>query len=1059
MRKLKFLLTCLLMASISLVSAQTKTASGTVIAAENGEPIIGASVIVKGSSQGKITDANGKFTIPVPSNATLVISYVGMVSQEVSPGTNMEIVLLTDTKTLDEVVITAMGITRDKKAIGYSSTSVSGEDIADKRTSDVMSSLSGKVAGVQISSSSTDPGASNSVIIRGITSLTPGKNQPLYVVDGVPLNNSAVYSSDELNNGYDFGNGANAVNPDDVANMTILKGAAATALYGSRAAAGVILITTKKGKSQKKGLGIEYNGGVQFESVLRILEMQNEFGMGWNGSHTLKENGSWGPRFDGSKQLWGQVYNNSQRIKSYVAIPDNLKDFFDTGLRYSNSISLNGGTDKSDYFVSFSQLSDNGILPTDADTYDKYTFSARGSHKIDKLTLSTSVNYSNQKNNFSTTGQGFSMINSLYQTPRDVSLIGLSDLSNPFNTPGYYYTPYGVTNPYYSLENNLSVYNAQRFYGKIQLDYDILKYLKATYRLGYDETQSKQELGAPNLKSLYAGTPNASGNLEKEEGSYSQSRAQRREINQDFLLNSNNNFDNFGVNILAGLNVNERKFSSFESAIKGLDIPTWYNLSNSASTPVTSQDESLRRLIGLFGQVDLSWRNMLYLTLTARNDWSSTLPVGNNDFFYPGVTASWAFTETFPVLNNWLTFGKLRAAYGKTGNDADPYMIYPVFAQSSADASGWGKLSFPIGGVNAFTQGNVLGNVNLSPEITTEFEFGTNLIFFNGRISLDASYYNRNSDKQIFSLNMDPATGYTAQNMNLGKIQNKGVELLLSVQPIKTKDITWEITANYTKNKSKVISLPEELGGKSMIYGFTGGTAMWAIVGEPVGVFKAEVPAKDPNGNTIVDASTGIPVPADEYAEIGDMNYKYEMGLGTSVRYKSVTLGVDFDIRQGGIMYSRTKDINTFTGNAIHTTYNDRNTFIVPNSVNKVTDSKGNVSYVENITPVAYDLITDFWGKYSGFDLGSSNLIDKSYVKLRSVILSWDLPNSWFAKTPLNGIKLSAYGNNLFVWTPADNTFIDPEMTSFGNDLSGKFGEYTANPTSRKYGFNLTVKF
>ena len=386
------------------------------------------------------------------SAKTLRVSFVGMQTQEVAIKPNLRVVLKSDAEVLDEVVVTAMGIKRSEKALGYSATSVNSERITETRTSDIMSSLSGKIAGVQISNTSSDPGASNSVIIRGVSSLS-GSNQPLYVVDGVPLNNSAVYSTDGLNSGYDFGNGANAVNPDDVESMTILKGAAATALYGSRAASGVVMITTKTGK-KNKGLGIEYNGGLQWSTILRLPEFQNEFGMGWNGDHTELENGSWGPRFDGSMQLWGNKYENSQKLKPYSPIKNNIKDFFDAGFRYNNSVSFNGATDKSEYYVSFSQISDDGMIPTDADSYDKYTFSARGSHKVKALTFSSSLNYSYQKNKFATTGQGLTMLNSLYQTPRDVSIISLQDQNDIFNSPGYFYTPYGVMNPYYTRWRN-----------------------------------------------------------------------------------------------------------------------------------------------------------------------------------------------------------------------------------------------------------------------------------------------------------------------------------------------------------------------------------------------------------------------------------------------------------------------------------------------------------------------------------------------------------------------------------------------------------------------------
>lgn len=1054
MKKLTFVLLYLIV-NLCTVVAQNVKVTGSVISADDGLPVIGASIVVKGTMMGTVTDYDGKFSLDVPSDSkVLVISYVGMVQQEVSVKPVLKIELKSDTQNLEEVVVTAMGIKRSEKSIGFAATSVGAEEISAKQTGDIMSGLAGKVAGVQISSTSSDPGASNSVVIRGMSSLS-GSNQPLYVVDGVPLSNSAQYSNDGLNAGYDYGNGANAVNPNDVESMTILKGAAATALYGSRAAAGVVLITTKSGQQQKKGIGVEYNGGVQFESVLRLPEMQNEFGMGWNGNHTLLENGSWGPRLDGSMQLWGNPYNNSQKLKPFVALKDNLKDFFDTGLRYSNNVAFNAGNENGNYYVSFSQLSNDGIIPTDADTYDKYTFSTRGSYKVKDLTISSSVNYTTQKNNFAQTGQGLTMINSIYQIPRDVSIIGLKDLNDPFNQMDYYFTPYGVMNPYYILENAKNEYKADKIFGKMQLDYDFLKYFRATYRIGLDATNSENKIGTPEMFAS-EGTPNY-GQI-KTPGTVKKEMVRQRELNHDFLVTFDMPVSDFHINALAGLNVNERTYSRQTSSIEGLDIPTWYNLSNSASTPIAKEYEYKRRLVGLFGQAEVGYKSMLYLTLTARNDWSSTLPEGNRGFFYPGVTGSFIFTELMPEESkDILSFGKVRLAWGQTGNDANVYMIDPYFQQ--ADVSlGFGNIKFPLKGVNAFTEGNTLGNPTLSPEITTEFEVGGNLSFFNGRISIDGSYYSRTSDKQIFSLNMDPSTGYTYQNINLGEISNKGVELLVSLTPVQTRDFKWDVTWNFTKNNSKVVSLPEELGGSSLIYGFSGGTGMYAVVGQPLGMFKAEVVERDPNGNVVVNQSTGIPVTKTDFEFVGDMNYDYEMGISTTLSYKGFSLGADLDIRQGGLMFSRTKNINYFVGNAIQTAYNDRNTFIVPGSVNKVVAEDGTVSYKENTTPVPSGQIYDYWDK--GATQGDSkDLIDKSYIKLRSLVFGWELPKKWLRNTFLTDVKLSVFGNNLFVWTPSENTFIDPEMTSFGNDLEGRFGEYSANPSTRKYGFNVMVKF
>ncbi|WP_300725828.1 SusC/RagA family TonB-linked outer membrane protein [uncultured Bacteroides sp.] len=1070
-RKMMLLLTMLLI-SIGLVNAQTSKVTGNVISDEDGLPVVGASVLVKGTNVGTITDVDGNFVLGnVPSTAKqLVISYIGLQTQEVAIQPNLKIVLLADSKQLDEVVVTAMGMKRSEKALGYSATSIGPDKITETRTSDVMSGLAGKVAGVQISSTSSDPGASNSVVIRGVSSLS-GSNQPLYVVDGVPLNNSALYSTDALNSGYDFGNGANAVNPDDVENMTILKGAAATALYGSRAAGGVIMITTKSGK-KGKGLGIEYNGGVQWSTVLRLPQMQNEFGMGWYGDKTDIENGSWGPRFDGSMTVWGNVYNNSQKLKPYVAKEDNIKDFFDTGLRYSNSVSFNGATDASSYFVSFSQVSDDGMIPTDADSYDKYTFSARGSHKIKNLTFSSSVNYAYQKNSFATTGQGLSMYNSVMQTPRDISLISMEDQSDPFNTPGYYYTPYGVMNPYYILENYKNEYESERFYGKFQLDYEFLKYFKFTYRFGLDTSTGQKDTGEPNLYALYyEGTPNGEGQgsgspFTGETGSVTEQIIRRREINQDIMVTFDMPINDFHVNALVGFNGNERKSSYLYSSITDLTIPTWYNLSNSSKSPSTNTSESLRRLMGVYGQFEGSWKNMLYLTVTARNDWSSTLPKENRSFFYPGFTGSFIFSEILPEdLKNIITFGKIRAAWGKTGNDADPYMVNPVYSQAGAagywrENTYYSTYRFPFinSGYNAYTVGNTLGSNTLSPEMTTEYEFGLNMAFFNNRLSFDAAYYNRKTDKQIYSLNMDPASGYTYQNTNLGEVENKGVELLVNVTPIQTKDFSWDITWNFTKNWSKVLSLPEEMGGEALIYGLNGGIGMYAVVGEPVGVFKAEVPQRTDDGKIVVNSATGLPVAKEGMQIVGDMNYKYTMGISTTLRYKGISLSADFDIRKGGLMYSRTKDINYFTGNAMQTAYNDRNPFIVPNSVNAITDANGSVTYVENTTPLDNAGIYSYW-EAGGSDMDSAFLIDKSYVKLRSLVLGWDLPKKWLAKTFLKDVRLSVYGNNLFVWTPSSNTFVDPELTSFGNDLEGNYGEWSANPSSRRFGFNVSVKF
>ena len=1056
MKKSLTMLMVSLFLCVGTALAQTKI-TGTVLSQEDGQPIIGAAVKVDGTGIGMLTDVNGKFSLTLPEGKkSLTVSYLGFESKTVTAKNGMRVFLKTDATALEEVVVTAMGIKRSAKALGYSATSLDGEEIAEVRTNDIMSGLAGKVAGVQISTTSSDPGASNSVIIRGVSSLN-GSNQPLYVIDGVPMTNSSVYSSDGLNNGYDFGNGANAVNPDDVENMTILKGAAATALYGSRAANGVILITTKSGKKQN-GVGVEYNGGLQWESVLRLPQSQNDFGMGWYGNKTDDENGSWGPKFDGSMLRYGSIYDYSQKMKSYVAIKDNMKDFFDTGMRYNNSVSFSNATDATTYYVSLSQIHDDGIIPTSADSYTKYTFSANGSQKVKNVTISTALNYAYQKNSFVSTGQGgSSMYNAIMQTPRDISIAEMKDLSDPFNTPGYYYTPYGITNPYWILNNYENKQESERFYGKLQLDYEFLKYFKATYRFGLDTQTRHHNQGEPNLESMFKDTYNADAStIAGATGQVTQQTTRQREINQDFFVTFDMPVSDFNINAVAGFNGNERSYSYLYGHVENLTIPTFFDLSNSSERPEVAQYSQKRRLYGIYGQAELAWKNMAYLTLTARNDWSSTLPKENRSFFYPGVTASFLFSELFKDdLKKIINFGKVRAAWGKTGNDASVYMTQSVYAQASSSSSGWASSSFPFSktGTNAYTAGNTLGSLNLSPEMTTEFELGLNLGFLQNRIVIDFSYYDRKSDKQIFSLAMDPASGYTSMNTNLGKIGNKGIEALITLVPVRTKDFEWAITWNYTKNKNKVISLPEELGGEVNIYGLSGSTGLYAIEGEEMGIFKCYRTKTDGEGHIVVN-NKGIPLQTDDIEKVGSMNYKYQMGIGNTFRYKGVSLGIDFDIRKGGLLYSRTADISYFTGNAMQTAYNDRNPFIIPNSV----QSDGNGGYVENTTPLDPTQIYNFWNN-GGFLSDESFLVDKSYVKLRSVVLSWELPKKWLSGTPLQGVKVSFFGNNLFLWTPSSNTFIDPELTSFGNDLSGNYGEYSANPSSRKFGFNVNVKF
>ena len=1049
--------------SCLLVNAQVKTVTGRVTSADNGEPLIGVSVSVPGTTVGVNTDADGRFTLShIPASAKQIrFSFIGMEAQTLPVKNVMNVALKSNDKVLSGVVVTALGIKRSEKSLGYAASSIKAQDITEVRSADVVSALQGKVAGVTISNTSSDPGASTSVIVRGYSSLA-GSNQPLFVIDGVPMVNEAINSSDELNHNYDFGNGANAINPDDVDDMTILRGAAATALYGSRAANGVIMITTKKGKKREKGLGVTYNGGIQFSNVARLVEMQNMYGQGASGEHVDIENGSWGPRFDGVERVWGRVYDNSQMVKSYKAVKNNIRDYFDTGVTFNNSVAFDGATDKSDYYVALSNVNNNGVYPTRADSYNKYTFTTNGSYKAtNKLTFSSSISYSYQKNNFVSTGQKLNPIFALYNVPRDISITGQKDLNNPFYAPGYYYTPYNATNPYYILKNYLDQATTDKLWGKFQADYNIFDFLKFTYRVGLDYTNNKQRDGIPNMSALWNGTPNWKENSDigQQTGWVYTSDNRYTEINQDFMLNFSKPINqDFNLNALLGLNTNDVKRTFASQEVTGLDLPTWFSTANSGKTPTLVDNTYHKRLVGLYGQVEGSYKDMVFLTLTGRNDWSSTLPKDNRSYFYPGVTASFVFTELLPKdVKDIISFGKVRAAWGKTGNDADWYLTKTVYAQAAASSSGFGTISFPLAGINAFTLSNVMGNSTLKPEMTTEFELGLNMAFFHNRLAFDFSFYNRNTNNQTLSMSLDNATGFGSRNVNIGKIRNTGIELSLTGTPIKTRDWQWDLNWNITHNKSKVVDLSSDIGDEVLIYGFSGGTSLYAIKGQPLGVYKDQKLERDPEGHVVVSASNGLPVKEDKYTVCGDMNYKYTMGFGTTLRYKDFAITANMEVRHGGKMYTRTKGTTFFTGIAKQTIYNDRNPFIVPNSVNKVTAADGTVSYVENTTALDYSYIQTYWADQ--YDCDASNLISRSFVKLRDVVLTWNVPAKWIDKTFLTGASVSLFGRNLLMWTPSDNTFVDPESTSWGNDLSGQFGEYGANPSTRTYGFNIKLSF
>lgn len=1073
MKKHLLLMMALLFASIGLATAQTLTVTGTVVAEKDGQPVAGAYVLVNGTTLGTITNENGEFGIrSVPADAKeIIVSFLGYSTASAPVQAEpLKIVMYEDATYLEETIVTALGISRSEKAIGYAATKVDGDEIAASRNANALDALQGKVAGLQIQATSSDPGSANSVTIRGFSSIN-NSNQPLYVVDGVPLQNGTLTSQGHSISTAGIAN----IAPDDIASMTILKGAAATALYGSRASNGVIVITTKTGKKEDgKNFTLSYNGGMQFRQVSLLPEMQNKWGQGWNGAQTFIENGSWGPALDGSLQVYGPIWNNSQKYHTYDSKVKNVEEFFDLGISHNHNVSLSGvSRDKSmTYFLSYSHTSDNGIMPTDKDMYKRNTISMRNTYDAAKwLKVSSSFNFANSATDIVGSYQGTSVIDGLLEMPRDMSIVDLKDLSDPFNTPEAYLTPYGITNPYWAMENNYNHTNSKQMFGKVQADFKPLDFLTFTYRFGFDYSDYDFKSGTPQIELDDALINEDYGYAPSEmnaNGAVSNRYYRSADINHDFMVNFNKTFaQKLDINAVAGVNVWERNYTYMDGATEDLTFHTgFWDLSNGSTKSVLSETQMRRRLIGLFGDVTLGWDNMLFLNLTARNDWSSTLPIGNNNYFYPGATLSWVFTELFP--NKVLTFGKARLAYGKTGNDAGAYMTSAKFVQGYADGYYQSDIiSFPMNGTNAFLSSTTIGSQSLRPEMTSEFEVGLNLQFFDGRIGLDAAYYNRTTSDQIFTLPVDPATGYSSMVTNFGQVRNRGIELLLSTTPVHTRNFRWDLDVNFALNKNKVLSMPESLeGGKVTINGFAAGddaVYMYAEVGKPLGTLYTYLPKKvtDENspyfGAPIVDAN-GQPVLGDEVEFTGlDVNHKWTGGVTTSFSFYGVTLSATLDARVGGTMFSRTKNLMQFTGNSVITGYNERRPFIIPNSV----VDAGDGTYVPNTVPIqqtdgSYQDYFDLYGWGNG---GTSYLLDRSFAKLRNVSVTWDLPKKWLNKTHIAGLSLSAFVNNAFVWTASDNYYIDPETTTEGPDLDGAFGELYTNPSNRIYGFNLNIKF
>ncbi len=1042
--------------------AQQRTITGTVTGKDDGLPLPGVSVKVKGAAGGASTDGSGKFSVSVPAGGTaLIFSSIGYVSQTqtISSSNVMNVTLAADAQLLGEVVVTAMGQTRQARTLGYANSTVKAEEITKANNVNALSGIQGKVSGVSISNSGS-VGGSTKVVIRGISSFTG--NQPLYIVDGVPIsdNNASTISSSRT---VDLGNQVNDINPDDIESMSILKGASATALYGSRAAHGVVMITTKSGKLNQK-LKVTYNGAINFSNVAMTPTTQNVFGQGWP-NFAYEENGSWGPRLSGRVQAWGTEVDGVRQEKAYSYVEDNVRNFYETGIDHTNNISISGGSEHSSFVFSYGNVGQRGITPGNVDRFTRNNFSLRGNSKYDRFESSFSLNYVRKDANLIYSGQGTAdggatLYQELLQTPVDINLSSLKDTKNKYNNADNFYTLY-ADNPYSVIQDNGATVQDDRVYGKVDLSYELTKGLKAVGRLGGDFSTTRViDKGA-----VVAFTPGSWSDVGQKApitGRYGENFRRNNQIDATLMLQGDYKLtDDLSLNATAGGNYNQRGYNSLDAYITGLNVPEWYSLLNTSGAPINESKDVRRRLFGAFGAFDFGFKDFLYLNVALRNDWSSTLPQGKNSYFYSGANVSLLVTELFKELKtDQVNLLKVRAAYGKTGNDAGVYLTENAYQNTNALLPS-GSILLPLNGVAGLQHHKTLGNQDLRPEMTTEAEFGFEGRFFNSRVGLDLSYYNRKTKDQIISAILAPETGYTRRTRNIGNIQNRGIEAALTLIPVRSQDFQWNMGINFTKNASKVLSLYDDVKELNIYSAYS--VDYVAEVGKPLGTYKVpqvERVKSGPDIGKVVVLANGIPkTDLVNKKEVGNSNPDFELGFSNSFTYKNISLSALVDWRKGGYFYSYTSQLSNFVGNSTETTFNYRQPFLVPNSVKEVGVVNGAMTYAENTNQISVNNTYGYWYSNTNNSMYEHAVLKRDYLKLREVVLTYALPKSFVSKLKLQNVDVSLVGRNLLTWTPSTNNFVDPEATNYGNDITSNFGEFAAGPTLRTFGGSIKVTF
>lgn len=1031
------------------VQAQDRRITGRIISASDQKPVPGVNIVIKGSQNGTTTNADGDFSIAVPANGILVFSAIGFESQEVRVGNQSQINLsLSETsQNLNEVVVTALGIKKEAKTLGYATATVSADQIATNRTVNFVNALQGKIAGVNITSLGTGAAGTSKIRMRGQSSFS-GQNNPLIVINGVPVdntnfgqNNGNVGSDGSIGNrdrNYsDGGDGLSSINPDDIENMVVLKGGTAAALYGSRAKDGAILITTKT-KGSGQGIGVTFNSNFTSDHPLDFTDYQYEYGQGEYGVRPTAANptsGVWsfGEKFNGQSQVLFGGLN-----VPYQPVRNRINTFYRDGSTWTNSVALSSANEKGGFNLSVSNTDNKGITPNNS--FNRKTINLGFSYNLSpKLTVTGSMNYSNELNrnppqiaqqDNSTPTVVYTLANSM---PFDVLE---ANQINPATGNEFVYSRFmNRTNPYFVMNYKFENIRRDRLFGNISTRYNFTDWLYLQARVGQDFWARDQDYNFPTGQASLAAAPAGFVN-----GAFVQESRRFREVNADFLLGANRRFGRIGVNVTAGGNQLYRRSDLNSAQATDFVVRGLYTIQNGrVKDPFYGLSE--RKVNSLYGAAELSYNDYLYINVTARNDWFSTLSSANRSILYPSVTGSFVFSQAFANMPSWINFGKLRAAYAQVGSDGDvaPYSNNLFYGVNANLFQGQ-----PVGNITS----SVVPNPNLRPSRVTEGEAGLELKLFNNRIGLDFTYYNKITNDQIVSVAASDGSGYTSRLINSGRSQNRGVEVLLNLGVLRAKNFSWDITLNGSYNKTKLLKLATDTPGESIVVGngvFVG--ELRHVVGQELAQLYTYGYARDAQGR-IIHGGDGLPSRTPAPVSFGSALPKYVGGITNAFNYKGISLSVLVDFKLGGNMISGT-NLNLFRHGLQKETLvgrGDADNKMVGVGVN----DKGETNTVRAF-------VQDYYSVGRSKSLGEQVVYNAGFWKLRQITVGYDftrfLPKSLFIK----GIRVSAVANNVAIlkkWVPN----IDPEQFGFSSDnLVGL--EATGIPTSRSVGFNLNVKF